>query len=68
MAQEKFVVSTNPESLEEVMYLTGYNLVDPPASTFGNLENAVEFDTITEAENKASLIGSGTVGTTKPNH
>lgn len=66
MAQEKFVVSTNPESLEEVMYLTGYNLADPPASTFGNLQDAIEFETLPAAEEKALAIGGGTVGTTKP--
>lgn len=50
------------------MYLTGYNVSNPPASLFGNLSNAIEYDTLQEAEETASAIGSGTVGTTKPNH
>lgn len=66
MAKETFVVSTDPESLEQVMYLTGYNLADPPASTFGNVENAVEFETLEAAQTTALSIGGGTVGTTKP--
>lgn len=66
MAKEVFVVSTNPESLE-VLYLTGYNLSDPPASTFGNAENAIEFETLAAANETALSIGGGTVGTTKPN-
>lgn len=50
------------------MYMIAYNLQDPPASLFGNLESAVEYSTLAAAEQTASLIGSGTVGTTKPNH
>ena len=64
MAKQKFVVQIE----ETDMFLTGYNAQNPPASIFGNLNNAIEFDTLVEAQNLASLIGSGTVGTTKPNH
>ncbi len=48
------------------LYLTGYNQANPPASIFGNLENAVEFRTLEESQETAALIGGGTVGTTKP--
>lgn len=50
------------------MYMIAYNVQDPPASLFGNLANAVEYQTLEAAEQTASLIGSGTVGTTKPTH
>lgn len=62
MPQETFVVNNPANDL----YLTGYNLVDPPASIFGNIENAVEFETLEDAETAAVAIGGGTVGTTKP--
>ena len=64
MAQ-KYVVSTDPEGAQ-VLYLTGYNLSDPPASTFGNLQDAVEYDELETAQGCAASIGAGTVGTTKP--
>ena len=48
------------------MYLTGYNVGNPTASIFGNLSNAVEYDTLDLAQGAASNIGAGTVGTTKP--
>lgn len=47
------------------MYLTGYNPNDPPSSTFGNINNAIEFPTLEEAQEKALEIGGGTVGTPK---
>lgn len=50
------------------LYLTGYNASNPPASIFGNLNNAVIYSTLDAAQTAASLIGGGTVGTTKPNH
>ncbi len=48
------------------MYLTGYNVGNPPESTFGNLENAVEYETQDQANTVALAIGNGTVGTTRP--
>ena len=62
MAQHKFVVQIEGAD----MFLTGYNVGNPPESTFGNLSNAIEYDTLVDAQATASLIGSGTVGTTKP--
>lgn len=62
MPQETYVVNNPANDL----YLTGYNLVDPPASIFGNLENAVEFNTLEDAETAAAAIGGGTVGLPKP--
>ena len=50
------------------MYLIGYNLQNPPGSTFGNLSNAIEYATLAEAQATAAAIGSGTVGTTKPHN
>lgn len=64
MPQQKYVVATT--GVGQPMYLTGYNVGDPPNSTFGNLENAIEFDTLQEAEQRAAAIGGGTVGTVKP--
>lgn len=48
------------------MYLTGYVPNDPPSSTFGMLENAIEYATLAEAENIATAIGPGTGGLPKP--
>lgn len=48
------------------MFLTGYNVGNPPESTFGNIENAIEYDTLAEAQTAAAAIGHGTVGTTRP--
>jgi len=62
MADKKYVVQIEGTD----MFLTGYNAQNPPESIFGNLTNAIEFETLAEAQEKASLIGSGTVGTTKP--
>lgn len=62
MPQETFVV-LNPVN---DLYLIGYNQFDPPSSIFGNLENAIEFETLGAAEQAAAAIGGGTVGTTKP--
>lgn len=62
MKQDTFVVQIEGTD----MYLIGYNLQQPSASLFGNLSNAVEYDTIEAAQQTASLIGSGTVGTIKP--
>ena len=48
------------------MFLIGYNIQNPPSSIFGNLNNAIEYDTLEAANETAALIGSGTVGTIKP--
>ena len=48
------------------LYLIGYNASIPENSIFGNLDNAIEFQTIDQAEDIAASIGNGTVGTTKP--
>lgn len=61
---QKFVVQIESTDL----FLTGYNAQDPPSSIFGNLNNAIEYDTLNEAQTTASLIGNGTVGTPKPKH
>lgn len=50
------------------MYLIGYNVQNPPASIFGNLSSAIEYSTLGDAQAVAALIGSGTVGTTRPQH
>lgn len=62
MKQDTFVVQIDGTD----MYLIGYNLQQPSASLFGNLSNAVEYDTIEAAQQTSLLIGSGTVGTIKP--
>lgn len=64
MPQETYVVATTDPG--QVYYLTGYNLQDPPNSTFGNLENAIEYEELRDAETAAAAIGGGTVGTVKP--
>ena len=61
---DEFVVATTGLGL--VMYLTGYNIENPPESTFGNLGNAIIFETLHDAESAATAIGGGTVGTSKP--
>ena len=48
------------------MYLIGYNFFSPPQSTFGNLENALEYPTLAEAEAVAAKIGPGTIGLPRP--
>lgn len=48
------------------LFLTGYNAAIPENSIFGNVQDAIEFATLEDAEDAASLIGNGTVGTTKP--
>lgn len=62
MSHETFVVKIDGTD----MYLIGYNVQNPPASLFGNLNAAIEYSTIDAANETAALIGSGTVGTTKP--
>lgn len=57
---QKFVVKS-PNDL----YLIAFNEASPSDSLFGNIQSAIEFDTLEEAERMASLIGGGTVGTTK---
>lgn len=63
MPKQEFVVATT--GVGQPLYLTGYNIIDPPASTFGNLANAIILDSLAEAQGRASLIGGGTVGTVK---
>lgn len=60
--EETFVVNITGTD----MYLTGYNYGNPPASTFGMLENAIEYSTLEEAENIATAIGPGTGGLPRP--
>lgn len=64
MPKQEFVVATTGAG--QALFLIGYNQQDPPSSTFGNLENAIIFDTLAEAESKAEVINAGTVGTIKP--
>jgi hypothetical protein len=64
MGHQKFVVVIEGTD----MYMIGYNVQNPPASLFGNLSDAVEYTTLEAAQTTAAAIGSGTVGTTKPNH
>lgn len=64
MGHQKFVVVIEGTD----MYLIGYNVQNPPASIFGNLSSAIEYDNLQAAEETAAAIGSGTVGTTKPKH
>lgn len=61
MAHDTFVVQIEGTD----MFLTGYNPNDPPNSTFGNIDNAIEFDTLERAQEVALEIGGGTVGTPK---
>lgn len=60
--EETFVVNITGTD----MYLTGYNYGNPPASTFGMLENAIEYSTLEEAENIAAAIGPGLGGVPRP--
>lgn len=60
--QDSFVVVIE----NTTMYLIGYNFFSPPNSTFGNLENALEYDTIEEAQSIAAKIGPGTIGLPRP--
>lgn len=62
MKQDTFVVQIEGTD----MYMIGYNVQNPPASLFGNLSEAVEYATLEAAQETAAIIGSGTVGTTKP--
>lgn len=62
MPKTTYVVQISDTNL----YLIGYNASIPENSIFGNVENAIEFATLEAAEDAASLIGNGTVGTTKP--
>lgn len=62
MPQQKFVVVIEGTDL----YLTGYNVGNPPESTFGNLRDAILYNTLGEAQTAAASIGGGTVGTPKP--
>jgi len=60
--QDVFVVKIANTS----MYLIGYNFFSPPQSTFGNLENALEYPTLAEANAIAAKIGPGTIGLPRP--
>lgn len=61
MANQKFLVQISGTD----MYLTGYNPNDPPNSIFGNQQDAIEYNTQADADEIASNIGAGTVGTPK---
>jgi len=62
MKQDTYVVQIKGTD----MYMIGYNPEYPSSSLFGNLDNAVEYDTLEAAEQTASVVGGGTVGTIKP--
>lgn len=62
MAQDKFVVHDPASGL----YLSQYNVGSPQNSIFDNLNLAIEFSTLQQAQNTAAAIGGGTVGTVKP--
>jgi len=62
MAQNQFVVKIN-ESTD--LYLKTYCPVFENCQWAGP-EDAITWETLDQAETVASLIGSGTVGTTKP--
>ena len=59
---QDYVVYSENSSL----YLIGYNQFSPPNSTFGNLENAVSYPTLEEAQTIAAKIGPGTIGLPRP--
>jgi hypothetical protein len=61
MSHQQFVVKIEGTSL----YLTSYNVGVPASSAFGNLSDAVIFDTLAAANDVATKIGGGTVGTPK---
>ncbi len=63
MPHQTYVVATGGDL---PLYLTGYNPNDPPNSIFGNLSNAIEYETLEDARTTAQAIGGGTVGTTHP--
>ncbi len=52
---------------DSLLYLTGYNAGSPGDSTFGNVENAIEFDSEEEAEPISLSIG-GVRPVKKPHH
>jgi hypothetical protein len=59
--QEKFVVFDPVTTLYLIVY-TG----EAGTRQWGNSKDAITFDTLVEAQNLATSIGGGTVGTTKP--
>jgi len=61
MRQDTYVVQIEGTD----MYLIGYNAGQPSESLFGNLDNAIEYDTLEAAQQTASIVGGGTVGTIK---
>ncbi len=62
MPHQTFVVIDNGTGL----YLISFNLGNASQSSFGNLENAIEFETLEQAENIAAQIGPGTGGLPRP--
>lgn len=62
MPQQRFVVHDPASGL----YLSQYNIGSPQNSIFDNLNLALEFATLEQAQQTAAAIGGGTVGTTKP--
>ncbi len=66
MPKNQFVVEL--PSLTGSLYLTGYNVGNPPEITFGNLVDAVIYTSLGDAETAANAIGGGTRPTEKPNN
>ena len=62
MAQELWVVYCPSTGL----YLTNFNLSNPPASLFGNLKGAINFPDQATADGIAAQIGHGTGGVRRP--
>jgi len=58
----EFVVQLNDQT---ELFLTVYN-PNQDSCQWGNLEDAIIFSTLEEAQSLAASIGGGTVGTTKP--
>lgn len=66
MPKDEFVVMSSASGVGTPQFLTGYSPGDPPSSIFGNLSDALIYDTQAEVDALADAIGGGTVGTRKP--
>ena len=62
MPKSNTFVVVNPEG----QYLIGYNQGTPPDSLFGNLGDALDYETLEIANEVAGRIGGGTVGVPRP--
>lgn len=62
MPNQEFVVKNEATGL----YLTSLNLGNASQSYFGNLQDAIIFDTLEQAEATAASIGPGSTGIPKP--